>query len=686
MRIGAILGSGGCRALRWTAMSGVALALGAGQAAAQTFTVDESFGDDGVTIIAAATEGEEMPVTVTVRAKVDPPADPADDQAGLRTVTVYLQARLFNPGEDGYDAQNQAEDSDYAFHEAESERKIEFPSDTDGQFVEVSTTYTGFTLQDPDAENEVFKVTANLSGAMTGARDAPALIDDDETQRYVLTLDTEEPTEGASIEATLAADPAHEDGVSRTTLKLRLDEPRYSLDAASRDGVRIGNESIPGVSASHTITIEPPDNDGNRQPDTVTLRAFLGTEGNLVEEDALPIAVADVDGLPAVAAAVVDGNGRALDPQPESVKEGETIKVKLTSVDGDGNALPFGEKLSVSLTSAGTADSQDYTLSMHPVDIAADGESATVDLTVRENEEVNPETLVLDAEVAGEAAKGSETRTSPGILSLAIEDTTPRLVRAKSEEDIHAALMAAKDAVMGDHGLNPGEDFELMGSDLFDAAADVTVSYAAESDSESTASVSVVDRTIAVMPTSEGMAHVTVTATATATATPTASSVEIIEQTEANVARILFPVEVTLEPPAFSMSADDTDIVEGTSGRLTVSASRLVSTDTDVMIVRDGTSSAGADDYRLDPMTVTIEASSMSGHTLVEAVEDDTAEEGEVLTLFAVVDGVQMPDVSVSFRLWDAAVPALPFVAPLLLAVFLAIGGYRRCVRRRLGG
>ena len=98
--------------------------------------------------------------------------------------------------------------------------------------------------------------------------------------------------------------------MSRTTLKLRLDEPRYSLDAASRDGVRIGNDSIPGVSASHTITIKPPDNDGNRQPDTVTLRAFLGTEGNLVEEDALPIAVADVDGLPAVAAAVVDGNGR----------------------------------------------------------------------------------------------------------------------------------------------------------------------------------------------------------------------------------------------------------------------------------------------------------------------------------------------------------------------------------------
>ena len=47
MRIGAILASGGCRTLRWTAMSGVALALGAGQAAAQTFTVDDSFGEGG---------------------------------------------------------------------------------------------------------------------------------------------------------------------------------------------------------------------------------------------------------------------------------------------------------------------------------------------------------------------------------------------------------------------------------------------------------------------------------------------------------------------------------------------------------------------------------------------------------------------------------------------------------------
>ena len=656
MRKKAILAEGG-GALRWTATWGVALALGAGPAAAQTFTVDEAFGDAGVAIAAAATEGEEMQVTVTVRARVEPPADPADDQAALRTVTAELRLRLFYSGEDGYDAAKQAESSDFAFHETDAEQRIEFPDDTEGAFVEVSAEYTVYTVNDRDAEDEVFKATVRLTGAVDGAREKTAIIFDDETQRYVLTLGTERPTEGAPIEATLAARPAHEDGASRTSVKLRVDTPGYRLDARSHDGVRIGNDSVPGVSASHTVTIEPPDNDGNRRPDTVTLRAFLGTEGNLVEQDALAITVADLHGLPAVEATVVGDGGRALDPQPDSVKEGETVRVKLTSVDEDGNALAFGEELSVSLTPAGTADAGDYRLSTHPVDIAADGESATVDLTVRENEEVGSKTLVLDAEVAGERAYGSETITSPAILSLAIEDTTTRLVRAKPEGDVDAALAAAMGAAMGGHGLNPGEDFDLTGTDLFEAAEGVTVWYAATSDDESVAGVSTGDDAITVMPLAEGAARITVTATAVSNA----SGVEIIEQTEANVARIRFPVDVVQAPPTFSLSAENTDIVEGESATLTMTASRPVDADTEVTFVRDAASSAGDDDYELDPMTVAIEAGQTSGQTLVSAIEDETAEEDEVLTLFAVVDGVQMPDVSVSFDLQDVPLPPPTF-------------------------
>ena len=100
------------------------------------------------------------------------------------------------------------------------------------------------------------------------------------------------------------------------------------------------------------------------------------------------------------------------DPQLDSVIEGRHRQSEADPVDENGDALEFGEKLSVSLTPAGTADAQDLAPSMDPVDIAANGESATLDLTVRENEEVNPETLVLDAEVAGERAYGRKTRAT----------------------------------------------------------------------------------------------------------------------------------------------------------------------------------------------------------------------------------------------------------------------------------
>ena len=87
-------------------------------------------------------------------------------------------------------------------------------------------------------------------------------------------------------------------------------------------------------------------------------------------------------------------------------------------------------------------------------------------------------------------------------------------------------------------------------------------------------------------------------------------------------------------------------------------------------------------DYSLTPPMVTIMAGEMSGSVMVMATEDGMAEEMEMLTLFLVVDEMQMTDQSVSFYIWDATVPALPLIAQLLLAAFLAIGGYRRYLRR----
>ena len=113
-------------------------------------------------------------------------------------------------------------------------------------------------------------------------------------------------------------------------------------------------------------------------------------------------------------------------------------------------------------------------------------------------------------------------------------------------------------------------------------------------------------------------------------------------------------------------------------GMVTVTTNRPVTENTEVMLMRDGSSSASDDDYMLEPPLVTIMAGHKMGTTMVMATEDSMAEDMEMLTLFLVVDGMQMTDKSVSFYLWDATVPALPVIAQLLLAALMAVGGYRR--------
>ena len=57
----------------------------------------------------------------------------------------------------------------------------------------------------------------------------------------------------------------------------------------------------------------------------------------------------------------------------------------------------------------------------------------------------------------------------------------------------------------------------------------------------------------------------------------------------------------------------------------------------------------------------------------------------EELVLYGMTEGMASGEVTgeVKLYLWDAAVPALPIIAQLLLAAFLAFGGYLSRYRRR---
>ena len=81
-----------------------------------------------------------------------------------------------------------------------------------------------------------------------------------------------------------------------------------------------------------------------------------------------------------------------------------------------------------------------------------------------------------------------------------------------------------------------------------------------------------------------------------------------------------------------------------TAAMLTVTASSAVVTDTEVMIMRDGASTASADDY--GPVeSVMIMAGGKTGTTEVMAVEDDMAEDMEMLILYGMVDGMNTTSV-----------------------------------------
>ena len=473
-------------------------------------------------------------------------------------------------------------------------------------------------------------------------------------------------------------------------LRLHLDDPDYTLNDETNAGFMIGNNvantggNVAAVT-SHPFTITTPKNDENREEDTLTVSLYSGTAGSSTLEDSEELKVADANALPAVTATAIllDEDGDPLEDQPEDgveyISEGQMIDLMITVVDKDGKAMDAVEDLMVSLMPTGDASEQDYRLSMHPVMVASGDDSATVQLTASMDSDVGMEMLMLDASVSGDMDIGPETRESMGVLSLGIMDTTPKQVEALTEAELMPLIYGAIDEGEGDDGIfSPYEMIELDASMLFTGAEGYNLSYSAESDMMDVAGASASGSMVTVTGMMEGgPAHITITAIATMM-----SGAKPLPQTTPNVAQVIFPVTVENVPIAFTvMGPEDMNLTEGMSAMVTVTANRGVDADTEVMLMRDGASMAGMDDVMVMPEMATIMAGDMMAEFEVMAVEDDMMEEMEGLTLFAVVDGMQT-DLTVSFYIWDMAVPALPLIAQLLLATFLALGGYRRYLRR----
>ena len=498
------------------------------------------------------------------------------------------------------------------------------------------------TLDDLDAEDEDFNLTFTVTeagGLVDAAADGDAIvveadapdaltIEDDETQSYDLTTDDDDAKEGQAetVIVTVTANPAHEDGSAM--LSVQLDAARtvasITIPATAALGV------IDDTNRTRDVTITLGENDENRDEDTITVSVYSGSAGNSTLVDSLSIDIEDRNALPAVAMMVVDEDGDALDPQPTSVKEGETTMVAVMVVDKDGEVDEAAEDLTVQLMPTGTADSADYILTGSSDIEMGDEMSAVIDIEVRSDEDVGRESLMFDAVVTGDSANGPGTRTSARALSLYLEDETAKKITPKATDADYDAIKAAIAAGGGDDGLNPGDTVTLMTNDLFDLMDGYTASYGVSVEGDS-ASASASGESVTINALMAGEAKITVTGTARMS-----SSSLMPSQTVSNVAELTFPVTVVDTTLVVTLSADPMEIEEGSTSEITATASRAVTAgDGDVEIAL-----TVVGDGELDAESITIAAGEESGSAMLTATEDDEDFENETVTVVATGSGI----------------------------------------------
>ena len=559
------------------------------------------------------------------------------------------------------------------------------------------------TGSDADAEDENFKITAaskavpNVFGV--GRATASVMVDDDEVQVYELELPyqvgaSKEFMEGygdRTLPVNLMVSPPRTEATNYIVrLTSKEDASDYSLlspssGSPSSVGTRV---SLLEGSMGEELTLTPVQNDGDRKDDTITLQLFMadpaGVMGKQLGDD-IVLTVLDRHKLPTVSLGTIMVEGSPV----TSLAEGETGTVELLAPRGTTtDAIPDNESIKVvlSLAAASEAGADDFRLGSPTVSVGTAAKATFEVEALVDEADVDDEMLVLQAEVTGSAANGPGATVD--LAAITITDGTMKLVWAKTQDEVETAVYDAKMAGMGDDEMfTSGEMIEVMGSALFNAAEGVTLSYSAESSDAAVASTSASNGSVTVTAAGEGDAMITITAHASMP-----SGVMRNPQSDPREASITFPVEVGLEALSFTLTGpDDMNIVEGgmahangTMGAamLTVTANRAVGMDTEVMVMRDRALSTAMDsDYMPVPTMVTIEMGEMMGSVEITATEDNMAEDMEELVLYAMV-GDMMVEGQVKLYIWDAAVPALPIIAQLLLAAFLAIGGYRRYRRR----
>ena len=313
----------------------------------------------------------------------------------------------------------------------------------------------------------------------------------------------------------------------------------------------------------------------------------------------------------------------------------------------------------VGLTASPVSLAADYTLVPASITIAAGTTSGTAELLAIDDTEVEApeETLTVTATDPGKVLIGS-------VEIVLVDNDTPTVV-AKPQADVDQVFTAAVAAAGGDGGWNAGGRAAVVdASTLFTVAEGAAVTYSSSSSNPALVGAATSAATVTLEPLAAGEATITVTATDSASGA--------IASVSSGVTVGAVVVTYTLSGPA------DPNLVEGRSYELKVTGSAAASSDATFTLRRDrAASDAGDDDFTLEPASIVIPAGATEGATVLTVADDSLDERSEALVLFAeTAAGDELG--SLTFTLWDAAVPALPLAAHLLLAALLVVGACRR--------
>ena len=684
----------------------VLLAASSGTAYAQTVTIDS-------VTLSPTTVGEGGEATATVKFTVQAGSTAVtDDEVADNDVTVGFAFDVTGLS-DSPRAAN-AEEANFTGitdTESESQEFVRVAAIRAGNKRTYTATRTFRVNHDLDAENGQFKLGVSVdewtdaAEVTVDATTATFTIKDDETQKYTLSIPSANrgaiQEGGATAAVTLTADPKRTVAATVPGFTIVTEPNNPALYAFADDGaftpgaipgpaaLAAGNEGATAMLEIGTIAALT---DKNRDEDTVTLKLFTGGVGAASVVTELPIIAVDANKLPPPSNITAMAKDAALNGKDvtEIVEGGDPVYLTIT-VDR-GTAATRDETTAEDLTvdiRASAGQGGDFEVEPVRVDLPGkntSGKSITdvdIMLTALSDEDVGTEDLVLNLVVSG--GPGSPAGTSTGTFTIPIVDQTTKQIEPKSEDEAYPAIMAAMEAGAGDEGLNPGESFTVMTSDLFTVAEGYTAAYAASVEGGA-ASASASGDSIKINAVEAGEAKVTVTATA-----KMASSSFMPDQTVSNIASIVFPVVVTdkmlvvmLEMPENVMEGN---IVEGMSYMIRAKANRAVMEDTEVMIMRDRAQSDADDsDFTVSSAMIMAGEDWADAELMVtEDMEPDSGTNdnmGEALVLYGMVGGEETN--SLTFTIWDQAVPTLPLIGQLLLALFLMAGG-ARLYRRRQG-